>query len=293
MASLHADEASRDHTSGAGQPRTRRLALRFRPEPHPGRDQLLVGQFARSRQSAHQRGAARPTRVAGARHAGGVHPRAGGRARRAAGAAGARKAGPLFFCLGRFRGGRNRAQDELSLLEERRQCGEGHVRYPLQQLSRRDDRGACRDRYSALPENLCASAPRQRASSLARLAAGRSGRNARGVRAALCPRAGSSSGTTLPENCGVRRRAPGAVRGRHGHVRSGVPARRPETLRPLRGSSHCRRNRRRLWPYRQHVRVRPGRYCAGFPVPLQGAYRRLPPAFGSPDQRRRLSGVLR
>src|SRR5882762_9746684 len=78
LAPVHADEAARADADGGCIAWRWSVAIRLRGSPLPGRDQLLVGQPVRPRESPHQRGDRRSTRTARTCDPGRLHARAGG-----------------------------------------------------------------------------------------------------------------------------------------------------------------------------------------------------------------------
>ena len=130
VAPLHADEGARDAAARAHRARRRRMAVRLRRQALPGRRQFVVGEPLRPRQPAHQRragGAAVRTRP---RDAGRLHAPPGGRIVGTLERTGARRAGPRVLRLRRRVGHRDRAEDELPLLAQRRPAGQARLRQP-------------------------------------------------------------------------------------------------------------------------------------------------------------------
>ena len=190
---MHADAAPRRcrqpraPAAGAHRPRQRRLALRFRRQALPRRHQLVVDQPLRPRQPAHQRGVEGPARNARTRHARRLHAPAGGRAFRALVGVDRRRARPRLLRLRRRLGHRDRAEDELSLLAQRRPAREGRIPLPGRQLPRRNGRRAGRHRRRPVQGRLRAAGARRDGRPLARFPPGRSRRNARPTSPAVPP----------------------------------------------------------------------------------------------------------
>jgi len=150
LAPLHADAARGAPAAAGDRARRGRLARRPRRPPLLRRDRLVVGQSVRPCRRAHRRGGGRATAEAAARDAGRLHACAGGRAGRAAVGAHRRRARPCLLRQRRRVGGRDRAEDELSPLAQRRPAGQARVRLPSRRLPRRDAGRAGGDRRAGL-----------------------------------------------------------------------------------------------------------------------------------------------
>ena len=168
------------------------------------------------------------------------------------------------------------------------------LHHALQQLPRRDPGRARGRQRRALQGDLPAAAHGRHHRALARLL--RRASRARAGRSMLAAQLRAHGGGTRAARArGLRRdrRAAGAVRRRHAHVRPGVPHAAARGLRPPRRAPDRGRDRGRLRAHRHAVRLRAGRHPPGLHVPVEGPDRRLPAAVGGADHRGRVRRVLR
>ncbi len=252
-----------------------------------------MGEPVRARAPEDQRGAARAAGHARARHARGLHPRAGGRARGAAEGARTRRPGPRLLRLRRRVGHRDRVEDGVPLLVEPGSSGQEPLRVAAGRLPRRDRGRAGRDRRRDLPRRLRAAGARVHRRAVSRPPCRRPPlrrhprRDRRGRRAQEDPR-------RAPR--GDRRaggRAAGAGRLGHALLPPRIPAAGARALRPARGAAHRRRDHDRLRAHRDDVRVRAGRHRTGPDVPVERHHGRLPAALVRARDRRGVRRVLR
>ena len=278
---------------GPDCPRRGRVAARLRWSALSRCDQFLVGQPLRAREPAHRRRSGRATLAARARDAGGIHARARRGARRAAHRAGACRADPLLLRRQRLERDRSRAQDELPLLAQLRPVPQAALRHAHQQLPRRDARRTRGRPRRTVSRDLPAVADgRDRRADPGLLREG-AWRKRRGLQPPHVP--GDGAGARPARRRGLRghRRAAGAVRRQHAHVRPRVSRAAARRLRPAWRAPDRGRDRGRVRPHGHDVRLRAGRHRAGLPLPVEGAHRRLPAAFRGAHRRAGLRRLLR
>ena len=267
----------------------RRVALRLRRPPLSRRDQLVVGQPVRPRESAHQRGASR-AQLGELEHvmlAGFTHAPVVELSERLAALAPA-GLGHAFYASDGASATEIALKMSFHYWQQSRRARQARLRAPRRQLPRRDARRARRHRRRALPRHLRAAAARQPGAAVARRRA-----------APRWPRAGARASTTRCAALEAHPRAHHAttaaliveplVQGAAGmamydarYLRA-----RARAVRALRRAPDRRRDHDRLRPHRHDVRVRAGGDHAGLAVPVQGHHRRLPAAVVRADHRRR------
>ena len=278
---------------GPDRPWRGRLAARLRRPALSRRDQFLVGQPVRPREPAHRRRRGRAALAARARDDGRLHARARRDARRATHRARAAGTHPLLLRRQRLERDRGRAQDELPLLAQLRPVPQAALRHAHQQLPRRDARRARGRPRRALSRDLPAAADgrdRRADPGLVREGARREHRR---LQPPDVPGDGGDARPARRRSLRGHRRAAGAVRRQHADVRPRVPRTAARRLRPARRAPDRGRDRGRLRPHRNDVRLRAGRHRTGFPLPVEGTDGRLPAALRRADRRAGLRGLLR
>ena len=275
---------------GADRARRGRVALRLRRPALSRRDQLVVGEPLRPRPPAHQRGDARAARAPRARDAGGLHPRAGGRALRAAGS----RARPPATARPRFYASDGASAAEIALKmsfhywsnagrPEKRAfvaLSGGYHGETLGALAVTDV-ALFRDAYAPLlrqgaivPSPDCA---RRRAGRIA----------ARSMRSAAPPRWNAISTKHHDQTAALI--VEPLVQGAAGmaHVPPGVSAQGEAPVRRAMSVHLIADEIDRLRPHGHDVRLRAGPVRARLPVPVEGHHRRLPAAVVRAGDRRR------
>ena len=175
-----------------------------------------------------------------------------------------------------------------------RPAAQDALHHARQQLSRRDAGRARGGQRRALQVHLPPAAHGRDHRALARRVRARARRRAPPSMRAACSRTWKPRIAREPRRSGGgHRRAAGAMRRRHAHVRPGVSQTTARGLRPVRRAPDRRRDRRGLRAHRHDVRLRAGRHPAGLPVPVEGPHRRLSAAVRGADHRRHLRRLLR